>query len=54
MVPRSAIFHILPVISGGNRSTRRNTSTCASHWQTLPHNVVPNTHRHEWDPNFQR
>jgi hypothetical protein len=30
MVPRSAIFHILPVIfiGGRNRSTRRNTSIC--------------------------
>ena len=26
----------------------------ASHWQTLSHNVVSCTHRHEWDLNSQR
>jgi len=28
-----------------------NHQSAASHWQTLPHNVVSSTHRHERDSN---
>jgi hypothetical protein len=31
-----------------------NHRTAASHWQTLLHNVVSSTPRHEWDSNSQR
>jgi hypothetical protein len=35
-------------IGGGNRITRRNPLTpVASRWQTLSHNVVSSTPRHE-------
>ena len=32
---------------------RENHWPVASHWQTLPHNVVSKTHRHEQDSNSQ-
>ena len=32
----------------GNLSTWRKPPTCTSHWQTLSHNVVLSTPRHEW------
>jgi hypothetical protein len=43
-------------IGGGNQSTRRKAPTvpAASHWQTLSHNVVSSTPRHERDLNSQR
>jgi len=31
-----------------------NNRPIASHWQTLSHNVVSSTHRHELDSNSQR
>jgi hypothetical protein len=31
-----------------------NHQPVASHWQTLSHNVVSSTLRHEWDSNSQR
>ena len=31
---------------------RENHLRAASHWQTLPHNVVSNTHRYEWYSNY--
>jgi hypothetical protein len=34
-------------IGGGTRSTRRKPPTCLSHWQTLFHNVVSSTPRHQ-------
>ena len=56
----NAIFNHISVISyvavsfihGGNRSTRRKH--VASHLQTLSHNVVSSTPRHEWGSNSQR
>ena len=45
LTPLSTIFQLYIVavsfIGGGNRSTRRKLLTCASHWQTLSHNVPP-------------
>jgi hypothetical protein len=32
---------------------RENHRPVASHWQTLSHNVVSSTPRHEWDSNSQ-
>ena len=43
-------------IGGGNHNTnvpRENHRTSASQWQTLSHNVVSSTHRHEWDSDSQ-
>ena len=31
-----------------------NHRPVTSHWQTLSHNVVSSTPRHEWDSNSQR
>jgi hypothetical protein len=38
----SVISYIVAVsfISGGNRRTRRDPTTCRWHWQTLSHNVI--------------
>jgi hypothetical protein len=44
------------MIFGQNKSTgklhhkqKENHQPVASHWQTLSHNVVSSTPRHEWD-----
>jgi len=44
---RSEVSYIVAVsfIDGGNQSTQRKPQTC--HWQTLSHNVVTSTPRHE-------
>ena len=34
--------------------SEENHRPVASHWQTLSHNVVSSTPRHERDPNLQR
>jgi hypothetical protein len=44
----------ISVISEGNRITRRKPRPAASHWQTLSHNFVSSTPRHEQDYNSQR
>ena len=33
---------------------RENHPPVASHWQTISHNVVSSTPRHEWGSNSQR
>jgi hypothetical protein len=40
-------------IDGGNWSTQRNHRLVASHWQTVSHNVVSSTPRHERGSNSQ-
>jgi hypothetical protein len=50
----STIFQLYVVVSligGGNRSTGENHRPVVSHWQTLPHNGVSITPRHERDSN---
>jgi len=41
-------------IGEGNRNTRRRSPSVASHWQTLSHNVVSSTPRHERGSSSQR
>ena len=41
-------------IGGENRSTQKNHLPVASNWQTLSHNVVSSTPRHERGSNSQR
>ena len=36
------------IVGGKNRRTRRKSPPVASHWQTLSHNVVSSTLRHEF------
>ena len=36
------------------RVPRENHQPAASNWQTLSHNMVLSTSRHEWDSNSQR
>ena len=38
-------------IGGGNRSNAESHRPAASHWQTLSHNVVSSTPRHQRDSN---
>ena len=40
-------------IGGGNQSNGENHRPATSHWQTLSHNVVSSTPRHEQDSNSQ-
>jgi len=42
---------VVSFIGEGNRSTTRKPPTC--HWQTLSHNVVSSTLRHERGSNSQ-
>jgi hypothetical protein len=39
---------------GGNGVHGENQWPAASHWQTLSHNIVSSTPRHEWESNSQR
>jgi hypothetical protein len=41
-------------VGGGNWSTGRKHWPVPNHWQTLSHNVVSSTPRHEQDLNSQR
>jgi hypothetical protein len=45
----NATFNNISVIIGGG-----NQRPAVSHWQTLSHNVVSSTPRHEQDSNSQR
>jgi beta-lactamase regulating signal transducer with metallopeptidase domain len=50
LTPLSTIFQYIATVSfinGGNRSNRRNHRPVASHRQTLSHNIVSITPRHE-------
>jgi hypothetical protein len=40
-------------LCGGNRRIRKNHRSDANHWQTLSHNVVLSTPRHERGSNSQ-
>jgi len=57
LTPLSTNFSYIVVvtfISGEKGVPRENHRPAASHWQTLSHNVVSSTPRHEQDLNSQR
>jgi len=43
---------VVSFIGGVNRSTRGNQRPAGSHWQSLSHNAVSSTPRHERDGFF--
>jgi hypothetical protein len=50
----SVILRLSVIIVDENGVPRENHQPVASHWQTLSHNAVLSTPRHQWDSNSQR
>jgi hypothetical protein len=50
----SVILRLSVVIVDENGVPGENHQPVASHWQTLSHNAVWSTPRHQWDSNSQR
>ena len=50
----SVILRLSVVIVDENGVPGENHQPVASHWQTLSHNAVLSTPRHQWDSNSQR
>jgi hypothetical protein len=50
----SVLYWRIILLVEETRVTGENHQPAASHRQTLSHNVVSSTHRHEWHSNSQR
>jgi len=52
-MPLSTIFQLYRILVEETGVPGENHRPVTSHWQTLSHNVVSSTPRHEWGSNSQ-